>query len=140
MNTAIRYYSKTGNTKKLAYAISEVTGVEAQTVNVPLDGEVDILFLGSSVYAAGVDEKVKEFIQSLDSKKVKKVVNFSTAALLSSTYNQIKKLLEPKQILLAEQEFHCRGSFKIMHKGRPSEEDLKAVQEFARSITGSTAG
>ncbi|HAX51127.1 MAG TPA: flavodoxin [Clostridiales bacterium] len=140
MKIAIRYYSKTGNTKKLADAISKVTGVPAETVDQPLTEPVDILFLGSSVYAAGVDDAVKRFVTALNKENVKKVVNFSTAALLSSTYNQIKKLLEPKQILLAEQEFHCRGSFKIMHKGRPSEEDLKAVQEFARSITGSTAG
>jgi flavodoxin len=140
MKIAIRYYSKTGNTKKLADAISKVTGVPAETVDQPLTEPVDILFLGSSVYAAGVDDAVKRFVTALNKENVKKVVNFSTAALLSSTYNQIKKLLEPKQILLAEQEFHCRGSFKIMHKGRPSEEDLKAVQEFARGITGSTAG
>jgi len=134
MNTAIRYYSKTGNTKKLAYAISEVTGVEAQTVNVPLDGEVDILFLGSSVYAAGVDEKVKEFIQSLDSKKVKKVVNFSTAAILSSTYSQVSKLLSERNIPVDSREFHCRGSFKIMHKNRPNSEDISELKSFVKEI------
>ena len=140
MKIAIRYYSKTGNTKKLADAISKAAGVPAETVDQPFTEPVDILFLGSSVYAAGVDDAVKKFIASLDGKKVKRVVNFSTAALLPSTYKQIKQLLEQRSIPLDEQEFHCRGSFKIMHKGRPSEEDLKAVQEFARSITGSTAG
>lgn len=139
MKIAIRYYSKTGNTKKLADAISKTTGIPAETVDQPLTEPVDILFLGSSVYAAGVDDAVKKFVATLNKEKVKKVVNFSTAALIASTYKQIKKLLEPKQIPLAEQEFHCRGSFKVMHKGRPGEEDLKAVQEFARSITGSTA-
>ncbi|MHB8061617.1 MAG: hypothetical protein ACYDG2_03110 [Ruminiclostridium sp.] len=44
MNIAIRYYSKTGNTKKLTEAIGEVTGVTAQTTDVALDGETDILF------------------------------------------------------------------------------------------------
>ena len=134
MNTAIRYYSKTGNTKKLADAISEVSGVEAQTVNVPLDDEVDILFLGSSVYAAGVDEKVKEFIQSLDSKKVKKVVNFSTAAILSSTYSQESKLLSERNIPVDSREFHCRGSFKIMHKNRPNSEDISELKSFVKEI------
>ena len=134
MNTAIRYYSKTGNTKKLADAISEVTGVKAQTVDVPLDDEVDILFLGSSVYAAGVDEKVKEFIQSLDSRKVKKVVNFSTAAILSSTYSQVSKLLSEKKIPVDSREFHCRGSFKVMHKNRPNNEDISELKNFVKEI------
>ncbi|HAX51610.1 flavodoxin family protein [Muricomes intestini] len=137
MKIAIRYYSKTGNTKKLADAISKAAGVPAETVDQPFTEPVDILFLGSSVYAAGVDDAVKKFIASLDGKKVKRVVNFSTAALLPSTYKQIKQLLEQRSIPLDEQEFHCRGSFKIMHKGRPNEEDLKAVQEFAHKLIGS---
>ena len=45
---AVRYYTKTGNTKKLAEAIAETVGVKAESVTVPVDQEVDILFLGSS--------------------------------------------------------------------------------------------
>ena len=134
MNVAIRYYSKTGNTKKLADAISKVTGVEAQTVDVPIDDEVDILFLGSSVYAAGVDEKVKKFIQSLNSRKVKKVINFSTAAILTSTYSQVSKLLSEKNIPVDSREFHCRGNFKIMHKNRPNSEDISELKNFVKEV------
>ena len=66
MKIAIRYYTKTGNTKKMAEALSETVGVEALTVDNPLTEDVDILFLGSAVYAAGVDAKVKEFIENID--------------------------------------------------------------------------
>lgn len=134
MNIAIRYYSKTGNTKKLAEAISEIVNVEAQTVDVPLDGDVDLLFLGSSVYAAGVDGKIKEFIQSLDGCNVKKVVNFSTAALLPSTYSQVSKLLSAKNIPIDSREFHCRGNFKFMHKDRPNSEDIDELKRFVKTI------
>ena len=134
MNIAIRYYSKTGNTKKLAEAISEIANVEAQVVDVPLDGEVYLLFLGSSVYAAGVDEKIKSFIQSLDSSKVKKVVNFSTAALLPSTYSQVSKLLSEKNIPIDSREFHCRGNFKFMHKDRPNSKDIDELKHFVKTI------
>lgn len=131
---AIRYYSRSGNTKKLADAISEAIGVPAETVDKPLDGPVDVLFLCSAVYAAGVDDKVKDFISSLDAGKVKKVVNISTAAILPSTYPQIAKLLAAKSIPLDEREFHCRGKFTVMHSGRPNQKDLDAVQAFAKSI------
>ncbi|TCL60949.1 flavodoxin [Kineothrix alysoides] len=134
MTTAIRYYSKTGNTKKLADAIGQAAGVLAETVSLPITEPVDILFLGSSVYAAGIDSEVKRFITSLDSTKVKKVVNFSTAALLPSTYKQVKQLLEEKGISVDEKEFHCRGSFKMLHKGKPDAEDLKEVQAFTEKI------
>ena len=76
MKIASRYYTKTGNTKKLAEAISQVVNVEAKTVDEPLTEDVDILFLGSAVYAAGIDGKIKEFIKNIDV-NVGEVVNFS---------------------------------------------------------------
>lgn len=133
MNVAIRYYSMTGNTKKLADAIAEQTGVKAETVATPLTEKVDVLYLGSAVYAAGVDESVKTFIKE-NKDKIGKIVNFSTAALLPSTYNQVKKLAEAEGIEIAEEEFHCRGAFAIMHKGRPNEKDLADVKEFVKCI------
>ena len=133
MKIAIRYYPRGGNTKKLADAISKAIGIDAETTSVPLDEDVDILFLGSSVYANGVDEEVKKFVQGIDV-KVGKVVNFSTAALIQSTYKQVSKLLADKNIPLAEEEFHCRGSFAVMHKGRPNAEDCNVAADFAKKI------
>lgn len=131
MNIAVRYYSRSGNTKKLAEAIAKAVGVDARTTAEPLTENVDILFLGSSVYAGGVDDSVKKFIRGLD-KKVGKVVNFSTAALVRSTYKQVEKLLAEKNIPLAKEEFYCRGSFTILHTGRPNAEDCSAAAEFAK--------
>lgn len=133
MKVAIRYYTRGGNTKKLADAISKAVGVDAETTSVPLTEDVDILFLGSSVYANGVDNEVKEFIRGIRV-KVGKVVNFSTAALIRSTYKQVSKLLEEKQIPFAKEEFYCRGSFAVMHKGRPNADDCNAAADFARKI------
>ncbi|MDO5521610.1 MAG: flavodoxin family protein [bacterium] len=136
MKVAICYYSKTGNTRKLATAISKTVGVPAETVSHPIEEPVDVLFLGSSVYAAGIDQEVKRFIASLDKSMVSRVVCFSTAALLPSTYKQVKQLLEGKGIIVDEREFHCRGSFKLLHRDRPNEQDLKDVQSFASNIIG----
>ena len=135
MKIAVRYYSKTGNTKKLADAIAKVAGVKAETVDVKIDEDIDILFLGSSVYAAGIDPKIKEFIETL-SPKVKKVVNFSTAAILKSTYGQVSKLLVKQNIQVDPREFHCRGSFSLLHKGHPNASDILDVEMFARGILG----
>ena len=133
MKVAIRYYTSGGNTKKLADAISKAVGVDAETTSAPLTGDVDILFLGSSVYANGVDSEVKEFIKGINV-KVGKVVNFSTAALIKSTYKQVSKLLGENQIPLAKEEFYCRGSFAMMHKGRPNADDCNAAADFAKKI------
>nr|WP_295000612.1 flavodoxin family protein [uncultured Methanobrevibacter sp.] len=133
MKIAIRYYTKTGNTKKLAEAIGSAINVEAKTVDEPLTEDVDILFLGSAVYAAGIDSKIKEFIANINV-NVGEVVNFSSAALIESTYSQVKKQVEAKGLKMSENEFHCRGAFKFVHRGRPNDEDLKNAQEFAKRI------
>ena len=133
MKIAIRYYTKTGNTEKLAKAIASAINVEAKTVDEPLTEDVDILFLGSAVYAAGIDKKIKDFIADINV-NVGEIVNFSSAALIESTYSQVKKQAEAKGIKMSENEFHCRGAFKFVHKGRPNDDDLKNVQEFAKRI------
>lgn len=133
MNVAVRYYSRGGNTKKIAKAIAEAVGVEAKTVSEPLDGDVDILFLGSAPYAFDVDDAVKKFISGIDV-SVGKVVNFSTSAAVKSTRKYVEKLLAEKKIPIAEEEFSCRGAFAMLHKGRPNESDQKAAADFARKI------
>ena len=133
MKIAIRYYTKTGNTEKLANAISEAINVEAKTIDTPLNEDVDILFLGSSVYKAGLDNKVKEFIKNINV-NVGKVVNFSTAAIIESTYKQVQKEVEDKGFVMDSNEFHCRGSFKLVHRGHPDDKDLEDVKKFAKNI------
>lgn len=133
MNIAIRYYTKSGNTKKLAEAIAQAVGVPALDVSHSITDKADILFLGSSVYAAGVDEAVKAFIAEIHV-PVGRIVNFSTAALLPSTFKQVKKLAQARGLTMSEQEFHCRGSFKGMHKDRPNAEDCTAAAKFAKGV------
>lgn len=133
MNIAIRYCSKTGNTKKLADAIGQAINVTPEEVSAKLDEKVDILFLGSAVYAAGVDDSVKDFLKD-NASNIGCLVNFSTAALLPSTYKQVKKIAEGLGIKVASAEFHCRGKFATMHKDRPNEQDLKDAAAFAKSL------
>lgn len=133
MKIAVRYYSKSGNTKKLANAIADAIGVKAFPITKKVDKDTDILFLGSSVYAAGVAGEVKDFISSFD-KNIGSVVNFSSAALIESTYKQVKKLVESKGIHMSEKEYHCRGSFAMLHRGRPNDKDLQEAASFAKTF------
>ncbi|WP_407374273.1 flavodoxin family protein [Methanobrevibacter sp.] len=133
MKIAIRYYTKTGNTKKLADAIAEVCNVEAKTVDEPLTEDVDVLFLGSAIYAAGIDKSIKEFLQNINV-NVGCIYNFSSAALIESTFGQVKKEAEANGLKISDDEFHCRGAFKLIHRGRPNEKDLNDIKEFAKRI------
>ncbi len=136
MKIAVRYFTRTGNTKRLAEAIAEVAGVEAQPIGVPISEPVDILFLGNSYYAFNIDPEIRSFIQGLDKNKVGKIVNFGSAAMLNSTYKKVKAEADKVGIPMAEQEFHCKGEFKGIHKGRPNADDCKAAAEFAKEVLG----
>lgn len=137
MKIAVRYYTKTGNTKRLAEAVAKAVGVEAQPLSSPIMEPVDILFLGNSYYAFSIDPEVRNFIKSLEKAKVGKVVNFGSAAMLNSTYKKVKAEADKAGIPMDEREFHCKGEFKGIHKGKPDESDMKAAAEFARKIVGS---
>ena len=134
MKIAVRYYTKTGNTKKLAEAVAKVAGTEALPISSPITEPVDVLFLGNSYYAFSIDPEVRKFIQGLDKAKVGKIVNFGSAAMLNSTFKKVKAEADKIGIPMDEREFHCKGEFKGMHKGRPNAEDLKAAAEFAAAI------
>ncbi|MBR0495678.1 MAG: flavodoxin [Treponema sp.] len=132
MKFAVRYYTKTGNTKRLAEAVANELGVEALPISEGLNEQTDILFLGNSYYAFTIDPEVRTFIAGLSKDKVGKIVNFGSAALLNSTYKKVKAEAAKVGIPVDEKEFHCKGEFKALHKGRPNEDDLKAAREFAR--------
>jgi len=133
MKYAVRFYTKTGNTKRLAEAIAKELGIEALPLTSPITEPVDILFLGNSYYAFTIDPEVCKFIASLSKDKVGKIVNFGSAALLNSTYKKVKAEAEKVGIPMDEKEFHCKGEFKMLHKGKPDDNDLQAAAEFAAS-------
>ena len=134
MKVAVRYYTKTGNTKRLAEAVARAVGAEALPISTPVTEPVDILFLGNSYYAFTIDPEVRDFVRSLDKRKVGKLVNFGSAAMLNSTYKKVKAEADKAGIPMDEREFHCKGEFKGIHKGRPNADDLLAASAFARSM------
>ena len=134
MRAAIRYYTKTGNTRRLAEAMAAAIGVEALPLTAPLTERVDVLFLGNSYYAFSIDPEVRAYVRGLDKAMVGKIVNFGTAAMLNSTWKKVKAEADRVGIPMDEREFHCRGEFKGAHKGRPNAEDQKAAAEFAKKI------
>lgn len=131
MNVAVRYYTRGGNTKKLAEAVAIEAGVKALPITEPLTEDVDALFLASSVYAIGIAKEVKDFIEAIDV-KVGEVVNISTAAIIESTYDMVKTCVEKKGIKMSNQDYHCRGQFTLMHRGRPNTKDLQGASDFTK--------
>lgn len=134
MTYAVRYYTQTGNTKRLAEAIADELGVEALPITTPVDGKADVLILGNSYYAFTIAPEVRDFVSGLNKDQIGKIINFGTAAMMKSTFKKVRAVANTVGIPVLDKEFHCKGEFKGMNKGRPNEEDLKAAREFARNI------
>ena len=56
--------------------------------------------------------------------------------MLNSTWKKVKAEADKAGIAMDEREFHCKGEFKGLHKGRPNGDDLKAAADFAKAIIG----
>lgn len=134
MKFAVRYYTQTGNTKKLAEAVADALGVEALPITEPVEEAVDVLFLGNSYYAFSIAPQVRAFIQKLDKEKVGMIANFGSAAMMGSTFKKVAAEAKRVGIPMVNKEFHCRGEFKGLHKGRPNEQDLANAAAFARQF------
>ncbi len=84
MNIAVRYYSRSGNTKLLAETIANeahVKAVSVDSVDAEIKESVDLLFIGGALYAYGLDKHLKEYLKTLKKEYIKKAVVFSTSWL-----------------------------------------------------------
>lgn len=133
MKIEVRFYSRSGNAKKLAEAVAGAFGIMAKDASYPMTEKADLVFLCSSVYGGKVDDKIRIFLNS-SADKIGCVVNCSTAGLNGSTYNQVKKICDAAGIKLVEDEFHCKGKFLFLNGGRPNGQDLDAVSKFAKQV------
>ena len=133
MKIAVRYYTRSGNTKKLADAVAKTVSAESKNITCSLDEKADILFLGCSYYAFDVDEAVKKFITE-NKDNIGKIVCIGTSAMMKSMKKPIKKVADTVGVAVADEEFHCRGEFAKIHKGRPNEIDIEKVCDFTKNI------
>ncbi len=129
MNIAVRYYSKSGNTKAVAEAVAEAVGVKAVSVDAvqaDIKEPVDLLFVGGALYAYGLDKHLKEYLKTLKKENVKKAVVFSTSWLSKHSVDLIKNGLREAGIPVEEEFFYV--------KNKPSDEQKKQAADFARKF------
>ena len=129
MNIAVRYYSKSGNTRAVAEAVAEAVGVKAvsvDTAEADIKEPVDLLFIGGALYAYGLDKHLKEYLKTLKKENVKKAVVFSTSWLSKHSVDLIKNGLKEAGIPVEEEFFYVRN--------KPSDEKKKQAADFARKF------
>ena len=128
MTFAVRYFSRSGNTKKIAEAIAEELGTVAVSVDssdAALNEKVDVLFVGGALYAYGIDKKLKAYLKDLDASKVGKVAAFSTTMISAHANDVIKKLATAKGVNVQPETFFC--------KSKAVDSSVGKAKEFAKA-------
>ena len=131
MKNAVRYYSRSGNTKTVAEAIARAIGTDAVSVDsasASLQEPVDVLFIGGALYAYGIDKHLKAYLGSLKKDQVKKAVVFSTSWISKHAIDLIKDELNRKGIPVEKETLYFRG--------KPGEKQLQDAANVARRICG----
>lgn len=129
MNIAVRYYSRSGNTKAVAEAIAKAANVTAVSVDqeaARISEPVDVLFIGGALYAYGLDSRLKDYLKTLKKEAAKKAVVFSTSWISKHSVDLIKKGLAEAGIPVADEYFYVRN--------KPGSEQLKDAEAFAREF------
>ena len=127
MRAAVRYYSRSGNTKAVAEAIAEAAGVSAISVDASdaaITEPVDVLFIGGALYAYGLDSHLKDYLKTLKKDDAKQAVVFSTSWISKHSIDLIKKALSEAGISVVSEFFYV--------KNKPNDAQLKATADFAR--------
>ena len=126
MNIALRYYSRSGNTKKVADMISEEISIRPYTIETPIDESIDKLFLGGAIYAGNFSKNLRNYIDTIPNDLVKKVYIFSTSGFNKNLNYKMKEELIKKGIEVSEIDFFCKGR-KVSEK-----EEIDKMKEFAK--------
>ena len=109
MKAAVRYFSKLGNTKTIAEAISEGVGVKAVSITdePELPENVDVLFLGGAPYANIMAPELRAYAENLSPGLVGKVVLFTTSNWSRRTVYVLRKILKEKNVPVDPEHFYA---------------------------------
>jgi flavodoxin len=135
MRIKVMYYTRSGNTKKVAEAIAEEFDTNEEKLPPAFMPERDdLLFIGAGVYMGNADSKVRDFIRILTPAKIKNVAVFGTGAE-DKAIKAMKELLKAQGINVVEESFLCRGkTLGIFSRKHPDEKDLENARNFAKNV------
>jgi flavodoxin len=131
----IIYFSKGGNTRKIADAMADELGIKATDVSqAQLNKDASLIFLASGSYGGKPSPKIIDFIKANDFKG-KHVALFGTSGA-----GEGKQLPDMETAVKAQGgsikgRFDCKGKFMLFNRGRPNQDDLTAAKQYAKTMT-----
>ena len=131
----VLFYSKSGNTRKLADAIAGELGVKAIDIKTAsIDPAASIIFLGSGCYGSKPGEEMMAFIEKNDFSGRKVVVFGTSGGNAGMEVDLMAASLKHKGATVLGS-YHCKGkAFLLFNTGRPNQEDLDGARKFVREM------
>jgi flavodoxin len=139
MKIAVIYFSRGGNTRKIAEAMAEELGVIAVDVKKeqPDVSDADLLVVGSGTYGSKPGIEMVAYLESLKPVEGKKAACFSSCASgdASRTLQAMKDILSQKGYSNVDC-FSCLGKWLmgLSRRGHPSDEEIAEAREFAKKL------
>ncbi len=133
MKYQVVYFSKLGNTKKVAEAIASELGVMAENVKEAKLNDDALVFLGSGCYGSKPAKIMMKFIE--DNKfKSRNVALFGTSGGGEGLeVKGMENILNNKGVNI-KGKFFCKGKAPFFNRGRPSDQDLDEAKKFAKNM------
>jgi flavodoxin len=129
------FFSRSGNTRKIAESIASELGVKALEVkNAKLNPGQEIIFLGSGCYGNKPSPKMMDFIEVNDFQG-RKVALFGTSGA-----GEGKELIDMAETLKEKNasvkgRFYCKGrTFMLINRGHPNTDELTRARKFASEM------
>ncbi len=136
----IIYATKTRHSQKIAEAIGDALGVQADNfTSGPVLKDVDLLFIVGGIYGGASLPAFLQYVHTLDKAMVKKAVLVTSCASKKQGQDGIRKILLEKGIPVTN-EFICQGSFLFMGMGHPNKKDIQAALNFSQTVLREESG
>lgn len=133
MTYQVIYFSRKGNTKKIAQAIASQLDVDVEDVKTAKLLEDSFIFLGSGCYAGKPSPHITKFIEE-NHFESRTVALFGTSAGgEGKEVSEMEKLLTEKKACI-KGSFFCKGKFLFKNKDHPNEQDCSDAKKFAQEM------
>ena len=135
MEFQVIYFSRSGNTKKVAEAIASELGINAKDVKNARLNDDGLVFLGTGCYGSKPGKDMIKFIEDNDFDSRDVALFGTSGGGEGAEVDEMENMLKKKRANI-KGKFNCKGKFLIFSRGKPSDEDLVKARKFAKRIIG----
>ena len=144
MRVIVLFSTKCGNTQKVADEIASELNCESIRITKNKPEKVvelinyDLVVVGSGIRFGEPYDDIVNYLKTINLTTTKKFALFVTwggAAIANQVvFSILEKILESKNQTVFEDFFSCYGKWKILRRGHPNTEDLKAARIWAQNL------